>query len=46
MLAFVGLEDLVPREHPLRTVKAVSDEALERLLLDESVDCGIVSVGR
>ena len=32
MLAFVDLEERVPKDHPLRTLKAVADEALERLL--------------
>ena len=31
MLAFVDLEERVPENHPLRTIKAVADEALERL---------------
>ena len=31
MLAFVDLEERVPQDHPLRTIKAVTDEALERL---------------
>ena len=31
MQAFVGLEDRVPNDHPLRTIKAVADEALNRL---------------
>ena len=31
MLAFVDLEERVPKDHPLRTLKAVADEALERL---------------
>ncbi len=31
MLAFVDLEERVPKDHPLRTIKAVTDEALERL---------------
>ena len=31
MLAFVDLEERVPENHPLRTIKAVDDEALERL---------------
>ena len=31
MLAFVDLEERVPKDHPLRTVKAVADGALERL---------------
>ena len=31
MLAFVDLEERVPHDHPLRTIKAVADEALERL---------------
>ena len=31
MLAFVDLEERVPKDHPLRTIKTVADEALERL---------------
>ena len=31
MLALVDLEERVPKDHPLRTIKAVADEALERL---------------
>ena len=31
MLAFVDLEERVPEDHPLRTIKTVADEALERL---------------
>ncbi len=31
MLAFVDLEERVPKDHPLRTIKAVADQALERL---------------
>lgn len=31
MLAFVDLEERVPQDHPLRTIKSVTDEALERL---------------
>ena len=31
MLAFVDVEERVPKDHPLRTIKAVVDEALERL---------------
>ena len=31
MLAFVDLEERVPAEHPLRTIKALADEALDRL---------------
>ena len=30
MLAFVDLEERVPQDHPLRTIKAVTDEVLER----------------
>ena len=30
-LAFVDLEERVPNDHPLRTIKIVADEALERL---------------
>ena len=31
MLAYVNLEERVPKDHPLRTIKAVADEALVRL---------------
>ena len=31
MLALVDLEERVPKDHPLRTIKGVADEALERL---------------
>ena len=31
MLAFVDLEERVPADHPLRAIKALADEALERL---------------
>ena len=31
MLAFVDMEGRVPKDHPLRTIKAVADEALKRL---------------
>ena len=31
MLAFVDLEERVPQDHPIRTIKIVADEALERL---------------
>ena len=31
MLAFVDLEERVPKDHPLRTIKTVADEALHRL---------------
>ena len=31
MLAFVDLEERVPKDHPLRTIKTVADKALERL---------------
>ena len=30
MLAVVNLEERVPKDHPLRTIKAVADEALKR----------------
>ena len=30
MLAYVNLEERVPKDHPLRTIKAVADEALKR----------------
>ena len=31
MLAFVDMEERVPKDHPIRSIKAVPDEALERL---------------
>ena len=31
MLAYVNLEEWVPKDHPLRTIKMVADEALVRL---------------
>ena len=31
MLAFVDLEERVPQDHPIRTIKIIADEALERL---------------
>ena len=31
MLAFVDMEERVPKDHPIRTIKVVADEALERL---------------
>ena len=31
MLAYVNLEERVPKDHPLRTIKTVADEALARL---------------
>ena len=31
MLAFVNLEERVPADHPLRTIKILADEALARL---------------
>ena len=31
MLAFVDLEERVPKGHPLRTIKTIADEALDRL---------------
>ena len=31
MLALVNLEERAPKDHPLRTIKAVADQALERL---------------
>ena len=31
LLAFVDLEERIPHDHPFRTIKAVTDEALERL---------------
>ena len=44
MLAFVDLESRVPVDHPLRTVKAVIDEALARL--SPEFDCMYAAVGR
>ena len=31
MLAYVNLEERVPKDHPLRAIKTVADEALNRL---------------
>ena len=31
MLAFVDMEERVPKDHPIRTIKIIADEALERL---------------
>ena len=31
MLAYVNLEERVPKDHPLRAIKTVADEALKRL---------------
>ena len=31
MLAFVDLEERVLQDHPIRTIKIIADEALERL---------------
>ena len=31
MLAFVDLEERVPKDHPIRTIRAMADEALEHL---------------
>ena len=31
ILAFVDLEERVPQDHPIRTIKIIADEALERL---------------
>ena len=31
MLAFVDLEERVPKDHPIRTIKTVADEVLDRL---------------
>ena len=31
MLAFVDLEERVHQDHPIRTIKIIADEALERL---------------
>ncbi len=37
MLALVDLEERVPKDNPLRTIKAVADEALERLSAEFNV---------
>ena len=34
MLAFVDMEERVPADHPLRTIKVLADEALARLSPD------------
>ena len=34
MLALVNLEERVPKDHPLRTIKKVADQALERLSVE------------
>ena len=34
MLAFRDLEEQVPDDHPLRTIKTVADEALERIAFE------------
>ena len=34
MLAFVDLEERVPKDHPIRTIKTVADKALERLSVE------------
>ncbi len=44
MLAFVDLEARVPLDHPLRTIKAVADQALERL--SPEFDLMYAEVGR
>ena len=44
MLAFVDLEERVPADHPLRTIKALADEALTRL--SPEFDRMYVDVGR
>ncbi len=31
MLAFVDLDERIPQDHPIRTIKIIADEALERL---------------
>ena len=31
VLAFVDLEERVPQDHPIRTIKLIADGALERL---------------
>ena len=31
ILAFVDLEERVPQDHPIRTIKIIADQALERL---------------
>ncbi len=42
MLAFIDPETRVPLEHPLRTIKAVSDQALARL--SPEFDCRYAAV--
>ena len=44
MLAIVDLEERVPKDHPLRRIKAVADAALERL--SPEFDRMYASVGR
>ena len=44
MLALVDIEERVPKDHPLSTIKAVADEALERL--SEEFDRMYSEVGR
>ena len=31
MLAFVDLEERVPQDHPIRTIKIIADDALARI---------------
>ena len=38
MLAYVNLEERVPKDHPLHTIKAVADEALN-VSLPSSTAC-------
>ena len=33
LVAFVDLEERVPQDHPIRTIKIIADDALERLYL-------------
>lgn len=44
MLAFVDLESRVPRDHPLRSIKALADEALARL--SPTFDAMYSAIGR
>ena len=34
MLAFVNLDERVPPDHPLRTIKQVADDVLDRMSAD------------
>ena len=44
MLAYVDLEERVPKDHPIPTIKAVADEALE--CLSPEFDRMYAKVGR